>query len=101
MVMVPSDPAQFKAAARKAKWKVVGPKKASHVEGDDRVGALVGHMGKLGEAKVNITATDAGAHLGPRPVLPLPGHERGARLQVVACHPAASAPELHCRRPNS
>ncbi len=59
MVMVPSDPAQFKAAARKAKWKVVGPKKAFHVEGDDRVGALVGHMGKLGEAKVNITATDA------------------------------------------
>lgn len=59
MVMIPSDPAQFKAAARKARWKAVGPKKAFHIEGDDRVGALVDHMGKLGGAKVNITATDA------------------------------------------
>ena len=56
---VPSDPAMFKAAAKKAKWKIVGPKKAFMIEGDDRVGALVEYATKLGDAKVNITATDA------------------------------------------
>ncbi|MDR7417393.1 MAG: hypothetical protein QN178_00615 [Armatimonadota bacterium] len=56
---VPSDPAAFKAAAKAAKWKVVGPKKAFLIEGDDRVGALVDHYQALAAAKINITATDA------------------------------------------
>ncbi len=56
---VPSDPAAFKAAAKSAGWKVVGPKKALAIEGDDRVGALVGYFTRLGEAKVNVTASDA------------------------------------------
>lgn len=30
---VPSDPAAFKVAAKAAKWKVVGPKKAVHHPG--------------------------------------------------------------------
>ena len=38
---VPSDPAAFKAAAKTARWKVVGPKKAFVIEGDDRVGAII------------------------------------------------------------
>jgi hypothetical protein len=56
---IPSDPAAFKAAAKVAKWKVVGPKKAFIIQGDDRVGALVEYFAKLAEAKINVTATDA------------------------------------------
>ena len=56
---VPSDPAAFKAAAKAARWKAVGPKKAFLLQGDDRVGALVEYAAKLGEAKINVTATDA------------------------------------------
>ncbi len=56
---VPSDPAGFKAAAKAAKWKVVGPKKAFVIEGDDRVGALVDYFSRLAAAKINVTATQA------------------------------------------
>ncbi|MBI4279864.1 MAG: hypothetical protein HY660_15545 [Armatimonadetes bacterium] len=56
---VPSDPAALRAAARKARWKLVGPKKAFLVQGDDRTGALVDHFAALAAAKVNITAVDA------------------------------------------
>jgi hypothetical protein len=56
---VPEDPRAFRAAARKAKWKVVGPKRALLVEGDDRQGAVADIMAKLGNAKINVTAVDA------------------------------------------
>ena len=56
---VPEDPRAFRAAARKAKWKVVGPKRALLVEGDDRPGAVGGIMAALGDAKINVTAVDA------------------------------------------
>src|SRR5579875_3171279 len=39
---VSTDAAALKRAARPAKWKLVGPKKAILVNGDDRVGALTG-----------------------------------------------------------
>jgi hypothetical protein len=56
---VPADAAAFRAAARKAKWKVTGPKRAFLVEGDDRVGAGADLLGKLADAKINVTAIDA------------------------------------------
>ncbi len=56
---VPSDPGAFKAAAKMAKWKVTGPKKAFVIEGEDRSGALVDHFAKLADAKINVTATSA------------------------------------------
>ncbi len=56
---VPSDPAAFKAAAKNARWKVVGPKKAFVIEGDDRVGALVYYGTRLADAKINVTAMTA------------------------------------------
>ena len=59
LVLVPSDPAAFKAAAKRAKWKVVGPKRAFVIEGDDRVGALVDYFRKLAAVKINVTANDA------------------------------------------
>lgn len=56
---VPADAAAFKAAARAAKWKLTGPKKAFLVQGEDRVGAVADIMEKLAQAKINVTAIDA------------------------------------------
>jgi hypothetical protein len=56
---IPTDAAAFKAAARKARWKVVGPRKAFVIDGDDRVGALVDYANDLATAKINVTAVDA------------------------------------------
>jgi hypothetical protein len=56
---MPADPAAFKAVAKKARWKVVGPKKGFLVQGDDRTGVVAELLAKLGEAKINVTATDA------------------------------------------
>lgn len=56
---VPSDPAVFKPAAKRGGLKIVGPKKAFVIEGDDRVGALVDYFAKLGAAKINVTAISA------------------------------------------
>lgn len=56
---VPEDPAAFRAAAKRAKWKVTGPKSAFVVEGEDRPGAVAEILGKLADAAVNVTATDA------------------------------------------
>ena len=46
---VPEDPAAFRAAARKAKWKVTGPKRALLIEGDDRPGAIADVMQRLAD----------------------------------------------------
>ena len=56
---VAPDTAAFKAAAKKAKVKLVGPKKAFVIYGDDRIGVGAELLGKLAEAKINITATQA------------------------------------------
>jgi len=54
-----ADPAAFKQAAKKAKWKVVGPKRGFLVQGDHRVGAVADLLELLGSAKINVTAIDA------------------------------------------
>ena len=56
---VPTTGATLKAAARSAKWKIVGPKKAFVIEGDDRVGALAEYFAMLGDAGINVTAVSA------------------------------------------
>jgi hypothetical protein len=56
---VPEDPAAFRAAARRAKWKVTGPKTGFLIEGDDRTGVVADLYGKLAAARINITASDA------------------------------------------
>jgi hypothetical protein len=56
---VPADAAAFKLVARQHRWKVVGPKKGFHIQGDDRPGAVADLLGRLAEAKINVTATDA------------------------------------------
>ena len=56
---VPEDAASFRAVAKKAKWKLKGPKRALMVVGDDRAGAVADIMRRLAEAKINVTALDA------------------------------------------
>ena len=56
---VPEDPAAFRAAARKAKWKVTGPKVGFLIEGDDRTGVDGGPLREAGGRRINITASDA------------------------------------------
>ena len=56
---VPEDPAAFRAVARKARWKVTGPKVGFLIEGDDRPGVMADLYAKLAAARVNVTASDA------------------------------------------
>ena len=56
---VAEDSAAFRRVAKKAKWKVTGPKKVFLLQGDDRVGAIADAVGALGAANINITAVDA------------------------------------------
>ena len=56
---IPEDPAAFRAAAKKAKWKLTGPKKAFLIAGDDRPGVVGEMLQKLADAKINVTAVDA------------------------------------------
>lgn len=56
---VSADPVKFKAAAKRAKWKIKGPKSCFLIEGKDRVGAVAAHAAKLAKAKINIHATAA------------------------------------------
>jgi hypothetical protein len=56
---IPADAAAFKSTAKANKWKVVGPKRGFLIQGDDRVGAIADLVGKLADAKINITSIDA------------------------------------------
>jgi hypothetical protein len=56
---VPADPKAFRQFARKAKWKVTGPKRAFMISGEDRVGAVAGMHRTLSAAGINVTAIDA------------------------------------------
>jgi hypothetical protein len=53
---VPSDAALLTAAAQGAKIKLSKPKTAFLLDGEDRVGALASVLGRLGAAKINVTA---------------------------------------------
>jgi hypothetical protein len=56
---VPEDAVAFRAAAKKARWKLTGPKRAFLVAGDDRAGAVADILKRLADAKINVTAVDA------------------------------------------
>lgn len=50
---VPSDPETFKAAAKRARWKIQAPKTCFIAEGDDRVGAVADVLSQqIGRAHV-------------------------------------------------
>jgi len=56
---VPENAETFRAAARAAKWKLVGPKKVFLISGADRPGAVAELLQRLAEARINVTAVDA------------------------------------------
>lgn len=56
---VPEDPVRFKEVAKYNKWKVQGPKSCFVVQGDDRVGAVHDVLGRLVDARINVTAAEA------------------------------------------
>jgi len=56
---VPVDAGKFTAAAKKAKWKIKGPKTCFIIDGKDQVGALIPYTDKLAKAKINIRALAA------------------------------------------
>lgn len=53
------DGAQLAAAAAKAGIRLSPKKQAFIIEGDDRLGAIAEITGKLGAAKINVTAAEA------------------------------------------
>ena len=59
MDFVPADALAFKAAVKKAKLKLVGPKTVFLIQGDDKVGAGAELLSKLAEAKINVTSVQA------------------------------------------
>ena len=56
---VPANTPTFRAVARKAGWKLSGPKKCFLIYGDDRVGVAAELLEKLARADLNVTATQA------------------------------------------
>ena len=56
---VPEDPAALRAAAKKAGWKLTGPKKIFLIEGEDRIGVMAEAMERLGAAKISVIASQA------------------------------------------
>lgn len=63
---IPADAAAFRAAARKAKLTLVGPKSGFLLQGEDRPGALAEVIAQLAAAAINVTACDAVAAGGGR-----------------------------------
>lgn len=56
---IPDDPGAFEFAARRAGLKLSKKKNGFLVQGEDRPGAIAEIMGKLADAKINVTAIDA------------------------------------------
>jgi hypothetical protein len=56
---VPIDAVAFRGFAKRAKWKLTGPKRAFLISGDDRVGVIGEMHARLAAAKINVTAIDA------------------------------------------
>ena len=56
---IPEDPVAFQAAAKRAGLKLSVTKSGFLVQGEDRPGAVAEIMGKLANAKINVTAIDA------------------------------------------
>ena len=57
--LVTDDLAGVRRVARKNGWKLSDAKRVFLVQGDDRVGAVHRHLGKLADARINVTAADA------------------------------------------
>lgn len=85
---IPADPAALVKAAKRAGWKLSAKKNGFLIQGEDRPGAVADILGKLADAKINVTAVDAvcagadryGAILWVKP----PDLKRAAKVLRVA-----------------
>ena len=57
--IIPANDTALRAGARRAKVKLVGPKSAFLIQGNDRIGAIANHMTTLADVGINVTAIDA------------------------------------------
>ncbi len=57
--IIPANDTALRAVARRAKVKLVGPKSAFLIQGNDRIGAIANHMTTLADVGINVTAIDA------------------------------------------
>ncbi len=85
----PDDPGQLLIAAREAGIKLVGPKKAFIIQGDDQVGALIEYYLRLADAGINVHAgngvTDGAGRFGF--VLWVEPKDYGKAAQVLGVSP--------------
>ena len=56
---VPTNQRAFQAASSKAGFKLVGPKTAFLIQGEDKKGAVADILAKLANAKISVTAMNA------------------------------------------
>jgi hypothetical protein len=57
--LIPEDPAAFRVAAKETGLRFRAKKTGFLVQGDDHPGAVADILGRLAEAKINVTALDA------------------------------------------
>src|SRR5687767_3829636 len=57
--VVPDDTRRFRSAVRKARLAFTPRKTGFLIQGNERPGALAGHLKKLGERNINVTGIDA------------------------------------------
>ena len=57
--IISANDTALRAVARRAKVKLVGPKSAFLIQGNDRIGAIANHMTALADVGINVTAIDA------------------------------------------
>jgi len=55
---IPADPAALVKAAKRAGWKLSAKRSGFLIQGSDRTGAVADILGKLADAKINVTAVD-------------------------------------------
>jgi hypothetical protein len=84
--LVPENVDAFRSAAAKAGLKLSDSKRAFHVQGDDRPGAVADSLSKLADANVNVTsyaASCAGGNYGLVLWVSSADYERAARALGV------------------
>ncbi len=57
LVIYPEHVDRLARAAEKAGFTLTGPQRAILIQGDDRLGALVGYLQKLYDAKINLSSS--------------------------------------------
>jgi len=56
---IPADPPAFLKVTKKAGWKLSAKRSGFLIQGKDRPGAVADILGKLADARINVTAVDA------------------------------------------